>query len=52
MKIDRSKRFVVTETPTLDFYDCPNCNYMWVVDEDKFCSNCGAEIEWTGIKIY
>ena len=49
MKIDRSKRFVTTELIRVDFFECPECKQMWVIEEDKYCSNCGTIIEWEGV---
>ena len=27
-----------------DFYMCPNCKYIYITDDDNYCSNCGSKI--------
>lgn len=28
------------------WYDCPGCDYSYIMDETKFCGGCGKEIIW------
>ena len=45
ISIDKTN-FVVKETMKVDLYCCPKCEQLNVIDDDKYCSNCGIKLQW------
>ena len=46
VKIDKKQDFYYQAECNLNFYICQYCEYDHVIEDDKYCSNCGNEIEW------
>jgi len=47
VKIDKEKDSLGHENFYYQCFLCSNCKNNTIADDDKFCSKCGSEIEWT-----